>query len=55
MSSNHDDDDEDDDDESGERCGSTSEVDGRSVQGDRIDSSVVRMTLELYYHRRGAL
>jgi hypothetical protein len=28
------------DDESFERCGSTSEADGRSVQGDRIDSSV---------------
>jgi hypothetical protein len=28
------------DDESFERYGSTSEVDGRSVQGDRIDSSV---------------
>jgi hypothetical protein len=28
------------DDESCERYGSTSEVDGRSVQGDRIDSSV---------------
>jgi hypothetical protein len=34
------------DDESYERCGSLSEVDGRSVQGDRIDSSVVRPTLE---------
>ena len=30
------------DDESCERCGSPSEVDVRSVQGDRIDSSVVR-------------
>ena len=28
-------------DESGERCGSMSEVDGRSVQGDRIDSSAI--------------
>ena len=33
-------------DESGERCGSMSEVDCLSVQGDRIDSSVVGPAFE---------
>jgi hypothetical protein len=39
------------DDKSGERCGPTSEADGRSDQGDRIDLSVVRTALELCRHR----